>query len=190
MSLKKVTVQDAARIHSASGIYLGSECIIYDYATVSASYLGAGEHLNGSPCGSISIGERCTVMPGAIIASCGGDIKIDDDVSINPGVVIYGHGGVTIGRKTGIAINSAIVASMHNYSDPDVPYKDQGWTQKGIIIGNDVWIGAGSKILDGVTIGDGAIIAAGSVVHSDVPPYGMVAGVPARLFSSRRKETK
>lgn len=54
-----------------------------------------------------------------------------------------------------------------------------------IVIGNDVWIGARATILDGVTIGDGAVIATGSIVTKDVPPYAIVAGVPARIIKER-----
>ncbi|MDY0057233.1 MAG: CatB-related O-acetyltransferase [Methyloversatilis sp.] len=55
-------------------------------------------------------------------------------------------------------------------------------------VGNDVWIGAGAMILDGVTVGDGAIVAAGAVVTTDVPPYAVVGGVPARFIRSRFDE--
>ena len=57
---------------------------------------------------------------------------------------------------------------------------------KKIIIGNDVWIGAGAKILMGTTIGDGAVISSGSVVNKDVDPYSIVGGVPAKIISIRK----
>lgn len=185
MRKRGVTVQLGANIEGISGIKLGAGSVVYNRATISASYLHPSANLYSKHEGTITIGERCVVMPGAIIASYGGRVFIGDDVSLNPGVVVYGHGGVKIGDKTRIGTYTAIIPQMHNYADVSRPIMEQGMTMKGIIIGSDVWIGAGVKILDGVNIGDGAILAAGSVVQTDVPPYGMVAGVPARLFSSR-----
>ncbi len=65
---------------------------------------------------------------------------------------------------------------------------DQGWDENktDVSIGNDVWIGAKSVILPGVTIGDGAVIAAGSIVNKDVAPYSIVAGVPAKFIKTRQ----
>ena len=58
-------------------------------------------------------------------------------------------------------------------------------TMKKVVIGNDVWIGVNATVLRGVTIGDGAVIAAGAVVTKDVPPYAIVGGVPARIIKYR-----
>jgi acetyltransferase-like isoleucine patch superfamily enzyme len=73
-----------------------------------------------------------------------------------------------------------IAAGNHNFSRIDVPIMDQGNTAKGIRIEDDVWIGANSVILDGVTIRHGAIVAAGTVVTNDVETFSVVAGVPAQ----------
>lgn len=62
---------------------------------------------------------------------------------------------------------------------------EQALSRKGIVVGRDVWIGAGCRILDGVAIGDGAVIAAGSVVTRDVPKETIAAGVPAEVIRRR-----
>lgn len=71
---------------------------------------------------------------------------------------------------------------------PGVEASGQPWSKGDVHIGNDVWIGRGAKVLGGVTIGDGAVVAAYSVVTRDVPPYAIVAGVPARVAKYRFEE--
>lgn len=74
---------------------------------------------------------------------------------------------------------------MHNYLDKKTLIRKQGFTQKDIIIGNDVWIGFGAQIMAGVKIADGCVIGAGAVVTKDTEPYGVYLGVPARLKKHR-----
>ncbi|MCB9079909.1 MAG: acyltransferase [Anaerolineaceae bacterium] len=114
-----------------------------------------------------------------------GEIEIGDNCSINPFCVIYGHGGVKIGNDVLIATHTVIIPSNHNFSSLDRPIRLQGNTSKGIIIEDDVWIGAGCKILDGVIIGKSSIVAAGSVVNKSIEPYSIVGGVPAKLIRKR-----
>ena len=113
-----------------------------------------------------------------------GFVHIGENSSVGQGSILYGHGGLVIGNDVMIAGQCFIVASSHNYENPDVPMKKQGYTAKGITINNNVWIGAGAKILDGVTIGEGAIIGANAVVTSSVSAKTKVGGVPARELRS------
>lgn len=181
-----VAIHPEATIHGAAGMALGSGSIVYGRATLAATaWLRHDCDIDTPPQGNIQIGERCLVLPGAIVATYGGRIAIGDDVSLNPGVIVYGHGNVSIGAKTRISAQTMIIPQMHVFSDPRKPIMEQGLTMKGISIGSDVWIGAGAKILDGVTVGDGAILAAGCVVREDVAPYSIVGGVPARVLRMR-----
>jgi acetyltransferase-like isoleucine patch superfamily enzyme len=66
------------------------------------------------------------------------------------------------------------------FDDPNRPFIDQGITAEGIVIEDDVWLGAGAVITDGVRVGKGAVVAAGAVVTKDVPPHTVVGGVPAK----------
>ena len=97
-----------------------------------------------------------------------------------------GRGGITIGDYVLIGFESIILTTMHVYRDPSLPIKLQGVEQKPVVIGNDVWLGTRAIVLPGVTIGDGAIVGAGAVVTKDVPPYTIVAGVPARIVGMRK----
>lgn len=74
---------------------------------------------------------------------------------------------------------------MHNYIDATALIKDQGFTEKDIIIGDDVWIGYGAQIMPGVNISDGCVIAAGAVVTKNTEPYGIYGGIPAKKIKHR-----
>jgi acetyltransferase-like isoleucine patch superfamily enzyme len=93
--------------------------------------------------------------------------------------------GLQIGDGVRIGAGVVIIPSNHVFADPDVPIYRQGNEGKGICIESDVWIGANCTVLDGVTIGQGSVIAAGAVVNKDVDPYSVVGGVPARLIKKR-----
>ncbi len=135
--------------------------------------------------GNIIIGENSSIDFGAILRAYGGEIFIGSNCSINPYCILYGHGGLKIGNGVRIAAHTIIIPANHIYTDPSIEIRLQGETKKGITILDDVWIGAGARILDGVTIGKGAIIAAGSVVNRYCEPYGVYAGVPAKLVKRR-----
>ena len=82
----------------------------------------------------------------------------------------------------------SIHAENHRFSKKNVPIRLQGETRKGVVIGENCWIGAKTTILDGVHIGNGAVIAAGAVVTRDVPEFGVYGGVPARPLQREKGE--
>jgi acetyltransferase-like isoleucine patch superfamily enzyme len=105
-------------------------------------------------------------------------ISLGSRVDIGENVVIRGGGGVVIGNDVLIAAGTVITSQGH----PIIPPRWGRNISSPISIGNEVWIGANAVVLPGVTIGDGAIVAAGAVVSRDVPSYTVVAGVPARVI--------
>ena len=135
--------------------------------------------------GSIRIGKRCEIHDYAMLLTYGGHIEIGDDCSVNPFTIIYGHGGVTIGTGVRIAAHTVIIPANHNLGNDDRPLHRSGVDMKGIRIDDEVWIGAGCRILDGVEIGRNAVLGAGSVVTKSIPANSTAAGVPARVLKLR-----
>jgi acetyltransferase-like isoleucine patch superfamily enzyme len=136
-------------------------------------------------CGSITIGNRSYIYPYALIKADDGNIIIGDDCSIHDYSVLYGRGDLIIGNNVRIATGVAILPYNHVYSDAENLIRMQGISSKGIIIEDDVWVGAKSIVLDGVLIGKGSVIAAGAVVTKSVEPYSVVGGNPARIIKKR-----
>lgn len=112
-------------------------------------------------------------------------ISLGDNVTINTGSIIAGDGGVNIGDNVLIGPYVQIYSLNHVYRDSSRSIRSQGYELASISIGNDVWIGGHAVVLAGATIGDGAVVAAGSVVTRNVEPYAVVGGVPARLLGRR-----
>ncbi len=98
---------------------------------------------------------------------------------------------ITLGKNVIVAQNVAMIADSHNYQDVTKPIKDQGIYGGDITIEDNTWIGCNSVILHNVKIGQGSVVGAGSVVTKNVPPYCVVAGMPARIikkYSPKRKK--
>ncbi|RFB88953.1 hexapeptide transferase [Rhizobium leguminosarum bv. trifolii] len=129
---------------------------------------------------SLTVGERSWIAGHALVR---GDVILGDDCSINPYACVSGK--VTCGNGVRIASHASIVGFNHGFDDPDRPIHRQGVVSIGIVIGDDVWIGANCVILDGVTIGNGAVIAAGAVVTQDIPALSIAGGVPAKVLRRR-----
>ena len=150
-------------------------------------YLDQGSYLHACPNG-IEIGEGTIVMHGAILHVYNfrgmpqSGIKIGRNSLIGEYSIIRGQGGVEIGDRVYTSPFTQIIAVNHVFDDPDTPFVDQGITAQGIVIEDDVWLGAGAVITDGVRVGKGAVVAAGAVVTKDVPPHTVVGGVPAKII--------
>lgn len=124
---------------------------------------------------------RCTRLD----AGFGGKISIGDDVLIDDNCFITAQNSITIGSHVQISAYSFITDFNHNFESRSKPIVEQGCSTKPVIIGDDVWIGAHTCILAGVTVGKGAIVGAGAVVTKNVRPYTIVAGNPAREIRKR-----
>lgn len=143
----------------------------YDSAERSAMTLGKDVRL--SPAISIRNGHR---------------IEIGDGAHIGQGDHLWGgdtHGRISIGHHALLAPNVFITASDYDFDAGDGPVMDQPKREADVSIGSNTWLGANVVVVAGVRVGDGAIVAAGSVVTRDVPAGAVVAGVPARVVRQR-----
>lgn len=110
------------------------------------------------------------------------NISIGDNCALNAYIHIWGSGGVEIGNNVMIAAHVIITSVTHDYNSPSIRHSKL--IHKKVIIKDNVWIGTGSIILPGITIGEGAVIGAGSVVTHDVPSKSIVVGNPARIIKT------
>ncbi len=169
-----VAIENGVRLRFADQIHLGS-----------GVYLDQAVYLHACP-GGITIGDNSYVMHGSILHVYNfrnlphAFIRIGQDSLIGEYNVLRGQGGIAVGDRVYTGPLVQMLAVDHVYSDPARPIIEQGITAEGIVVEDDVWIGAGAVITDGIRIGRGSVVAAGAVVTKDVPPSTVVGGVPAR----------
>lgn len=137
--------------------------------------------------GRVKFGRKCVVKPYSIIQTSGGSITFGQDCAISSfNHIAAGRADLIVGDYVRTGPHVTIIATTRNYRDKSRRVIDQGYADKGIRIGNDVFIGAGATIVDGCEIGDGAVIGVGSVVTGKVAPNAVVFGVPAKVIMWRQ----
>jgi galactoside O-acetyltransferase len=144
--------------HEKRGLFIGSSCTIY-----SKNRIVFGD-MQANPDANMIIGNNVMINAGCYLSAEGG-LEIEDFVLIGP--------------------NSNILSAGHNYSDPTNTIQNQRLSYGKIIIKKDVWIGASCVLLQGITIGEGAVIGAGSVVTRDIPSMAVAVGNPAKVVKFR-----
>lgn len=143
-------------------------------------------------------GETFTIAADTLIGRCcvvqakAGSLRIGEHCVLGTHSQIVGTHGVTIGRDVMTGPQCYFGGSRHGTArtkpdgTPAPPMIDQSTYSRGpLTIGDDVWLGAGVRVMEGVSIGNGAVVGSGAVVTKDVPPYAIVAGVPARIVGER-----
>lgn len=130
-----------------------------------------------------SCGERVIVFPYVIIKNCE-NLCVGNNVSIHEFTYIDSFGGVPIGNGVAISHNVSIISFDHDISNINYNHKDSGSISVKVSIEDNVWLGAGSRILKDVTIRTGSVVGAGFVVTKDCPAYTVFCGVPAKPVKS------
>lgn len=129
------------------------------------------------------IGDDCYIGCYTFLDSSNGHIVIGDKTSLGRFCMV--HGGVAIGDTVRIASHVVLVPADHKFMDRNVLIKDQGVINRGIVVGSDVWLAAGVKVLSGSAVEDGCVVGAGAVVKGQLDAYGVYVGVPARKILGR-----
>ena len=146
------------------------------------AFVGYNEHGNN---GQIIFGNNVRIRERCILRTCTGIISIGNDVVVNYGCILHAQHNIYIGNDVIFSPNVQIHAANHSIAKNQLIRK-QSNHGTGVIIGNDVWIGAGAIILDGATISDGVVIGAGSVVTNGcIYGYEIWAGNPAVKIGER-----
>lgn len=171
---KHVTIKSKKLIKCGRGVSIGDNC-----------YFDALSHGGVTFGNNVSFSRNCTIECTGVLRELGESLIVEDGVGIASGAFISVRGPVHIGKDTIIGPNINIYSENHNYSDLNKPIRLQGETRKGVVIGEDCWIGGNVTIFDGVHIGKGSIIAAGAVVNKEIPENTIVGGVPAKVIRKR-----
>jgi len=134
----------------------------------------------------IIIGEDVIIGRHSAIQAKNGSIQIGKKTNIGPQCVISANNSVTLGEELLIGAFCYIGGGLYHSERTDIPMVRQGMYSKGpLIIEDDVWLGAGSIVLDGIHVGRGCIVGAGSVVTRNLPEYSVAVGTPAKVIRER-----
>jgi acetyltransferase-like isoleucine patch superfamily enzyme len=159
-------------------IHIGDHVVVDDNCLLDAK----GEDNRG-----ITIGNGVFIGRNSILSCKNGDIVLEDGANVGFNCEIFSASRVSVGAGTLLAAYCYVIGGDHDFSDPSQTVLEQGRKSAGVAVGRGVWLGAGCKILDGVEIGDRAIVGAGAVVRETVPPLAIAAGIPARIVGVRQE---
>ena len=161
-------------------ISIGRRCIIDEYCSLSAQ---------GDENSAIILGEEVLLGRSTVLGTRNGVVQIGDFSNIGANCRIGTTSRVRFGTHVLLAANCYIGGAQHRFDRTDIPIMRQGYESKGgVEIEDDVWLGAGVTVLDGVRIGTGCVVGAGSIVTKDLPPYSVAIGIPARVVANRQEK--
>jgi acetyltransferase-like isoleucine patch superfamily enzyme len=178
----------------AKGLMLGRAVTFFNPSKIHwGKFLRLGNHVAISALGkngiwfgnNVSIGAFSRIIISTSLNNLGDRIIIGNNVGIGEFAYLGGAGGLEIGDDCIVGQYLSCHPENHNYEHKDILIRHQGITRKGIKIGKNCWIGSKVTILDGVEIGEGCVIAAGSVVTKSFPRDCIIGGVPSKLLKTR-----
>lgn len=159
-------------------IFIGDNVVIDDNCVLDAK----GESNKG-----LFIGDGVFVGRNTILSCKNGDIYLDEKVNMGFNCEIFSASEVRVGKKSLIAAYCYLIGGTHKMDRLDIPPLEQERESKGIILEENLWLGAGVKVMDGVRIGHDSVIGASAVVSKDIPEYSIAVGIPAKVLRDRRE---
>ena len=154
--------------YCGGGVCFGDQLIVNGFPAIrigEGTSIMSRSYVYAHDSGRLIIGSRCSFNHNVLLGAAGGEIVIGNDVLIGPNVVLR--------------------AADHVFFSTQVPIRCQGHSSGRIVIGDDVWLAANVVVTSGVTIGNGCVVGAGSIVTRDLPPMTVCVGNPARPIRSR-----
>lgn len=136
---------------------------------------------------NVKIGNYSIIRCSGSLKELGKGIKIGDNFGCGDFCFFGAAGGIQIGNDVIMGQNIRFHSENHYFDRTDILIRHQGVFQKGIIIEDDCWVGAGTVFLDGVKVGKGSVIGANTLVNKDIPPYSVAVGSPVRIIKNRLK---
>lgn len=130
----------------------------------------------------VKIGSFSNLNITSHLSKYGKGLKMGNNSAIGDFAHIGASGGIEIGNDVIMGSYISFHSENHNFNDKNVLIREQGVTSKGIVIGNNIWVGAKVTFLDGCKIGNNCVIAAGSVVNSVFPDNVVIGGIPAKIL--------
>ena len=177
---RKIFIAPGVTLRHPRRIGLGDEVILDEGCVLDAK---------GSQGEGIRLGSRVFVSRQAHLGCKEGSITVGDNVSFGPFAIVHSIDASTVrvGNDVMVAANCYLAGSpSYRHERTDIPMAEQGLEEgRGIEIGDDVWIGASTVVLDGARVGRGSIIGAMSLVRGEIPPYSIAYGVPATVRGKR-----
>jgi acetyltransferase-like isoleucine patch superfamily enzyme len=169
---RNVTFGQGVVLRHPHKIRLGDDVVIDDLVLLDAK---------GATNRGIEIGDGGFLGRGTILSCKDGDITLGERVNVGFHSEIFSGSSVSVGRHGLFAAYTYLVGGGHAFERADLPIVDQARVSRGITLGDNVWLGTGAKVLDGVRIGSHVIVGANAVVTGDLPDGAVAVGVPARV---------
>jgi len=176
---KKIFIGSNTKIYNTSNISFGKSITIEKNCTIDGF---SSEKVMLGDC--VKIGAYSLLSSTSHLSKYGKGLKIGNNSSVGQFTEFGAAGGIEIGNDVIMGSYVSFHSENHNFSDTSKLIREQGVTSKGIKIGNNVWVGAKVTFLDGCSVGNNSVVAAGAVVNGIYPDNSIIAGIPAKVLKS------